>query len=207
MGFGRESRAVETGRGRAGREFRGAGPDVELAGKIHCGHGEAGDKRRGEECRPGGYRRGSFNGYGYEHGFGRGRMFGAGGVKLAVLKLLGEEPAHGYQLIKKMEQKLTGGYTPSAGAIYSTLNQLEDEGLIAGTVEENRKMYSVTAEGTKFLESNKAQVEELFARWKKPGGALHAAIRRSWRGPLPICVMRWRRELRGAMQPRSRSAR
>ncbi len=104
-------------------------------------------------------------------GFGPGgrRMFGSGGVKLAVLKLLSEEPAHGYHLIKKMEERLAGGYSPSAGAIYPTLNLLEDEGLIEATKQENRKMYSITAEGSLFLEQNKARVQAVFAQMEEAG--------------------------------------
>ena len=108
-------------------------------------------------------------GMGHGMGWGGRRMFGSGGVKLAVLKLLSEEPAHGYQLIKKMEERLAGGYTPSAGAIYPTLSLLEDEGLIAATQQENRKMYSVTAEGTSYLEANKARVEAIFAHLEEAG--------------------------------------
>jgi DNA-binding PadR family transcriptional regulator len=121
-------------------------------------------------------------------------MFGSGGVKLAVLKLLSEEPAHGYQLIKRMEQRLAGGYTPSAGAIYPTLNLLEDEGLIAASVEENRKMYSITAEGSSFLESNKARVEAIFAQLEEAGRSFA-------RGRSPE-LMRAFDNLRGAVSAR-----
>jgi len=54
-------------------------------------------------------------------------------VKLVVLKLLSEQPSYGYQLIKTMEQRLSGGYTPSAGVIYPTLTMIEEEGLTAST--------------------------------------------------------------------------
>jgi DNA-binding PadR family transcriptional regulator len=119
----------------------------------------------------GGFGGGDFVDRGVETGFGRGRgrMFRSGGVKLAVLKLLSEQPAHGYQLIKLMEQRLAGGYTPSAGAIYPTLNLLEDEGLIEVNFQDNRKMYSVTAEGKGYLEANKAEVEAIFANLEEAG--------------------------------------
>ena len=84
----------------------------------------AGFRERGES-RHGGF------GAGRERGFGRGgeRLFDAGDVRLVVLKLLSEQPSYGYQLIKTMEQRLGGGYTPSAGVIYPTLTMLEEEGL------------------------------------------------------------------------------
>src|ERR1700743_1231538 len=68
-------------------------------------------------------------GFGRGFGSGRERLFDAGDIKLVILKLLSEEPSYGYQLIKTMEQRLSGGYTPSAGVIYPTLTMLEEEGL------------------------------------------------------------------------------
>ena len=115
-------------------------------------------------------------------------------MKLALLKLLSEEPAYGYQLIKKMEQKLAGGYTPSAGAIYPTLTMLEEEGLIEASVQENRKIYSVTGEGARFLESNKARVEALFAELEEAGRGFA-------RGRSPE-LMRAFANLRGAVSAR-----
>jgi len=109
---------------------------------------------------------------GREHGFGgrgRERMFEAGDIKLVILKLLSEEPSYGYQLIKTMEQRLGGGYTPSAGVIYPTLTLLEEEGLAAASEQSGKKVYSVTAEGTAYLEANKERVNELFARLDETG--------------------------------------
>jgi DNA-binding PadR family transcriptional regulator len=96
-------------------------------------------------------------------------MFEAGDIKLVILKLLSEEPSYGYQLIKTMEQRLGGGYTPSAGVIYPTLTLLEEEGLAAASELSGKKVYSVTAEGTAFLEANKERVSELFARLEETG--------------------------------------
>jgi DNA-binding PadR family transcriptional regulator len=96
-------------------------------------------------------------------------MFEAGDIKLVILKLLSEEPSYGYQLIKTMEQRLGGGYTPSAGVIYPTLTLLEEEGLAAASEASGKKVYSVTAEGTAFLETNKARLSELFARLEETG--------------------------------------
>ena len=96
-------------------------------------------------------------------------MFDAGDIKLVILKLLAEQPSYGYQLIKTMEERLAGGYTPSAGVIYPTLTMLEEEGLATATVENNKKVYSVTAEGQQFLEENKRRVEALFERLEEAG--------------------------------------
>jgi DNA-binding PadR family transcriptional regulator len=105
----------------------------------------------------------------HRHGRGRERMFDAGDIKLVILKLLSEQPSYGYQLIKTMEERLAGGYTPSAGVIYPTLTMLEEEGLATSTTENNKKVYSVTSEGTQFLEENKGRVEALFERLEEAG--------------------------------------
>lgn len=101
----------------------------------------------------------------WERGFGGGRLFDAGDLKLVILKLLSEEPSYGYQLMKRMEERLAGGYTPSAGVIYPTLTMLEEEGLASvSTSTDNKKVYTVTKAGLEFLEQNKQRIEELFAR-------------------------------------------
>jgi DNA-binding PadR family transcriptional regulator len=109
---------------------------------------------------------------GLERGFGpsRERMFDGGELKLVILKLLSEQPSYGYQLIKTMEERLGGGYSPSAGVIYPTLTLLEEEGLASASVSEsNKKVYSLTAEGQAFLEANKERIGELFERIEAVG--------------------------------------
>src|SRR4051812_21008174 len=123
-----------------------------------CGGREQEFMGRGEGRGPrgfGGFGRGP-GGFGSPGGFGpgRGRLFDAGDVKLVILKLLSEQPSYGYQLIKTMEERLAGGYTPSAGVIYPTLTLLEEEGLATSAAENNKKVYSVTPEGLAFLEAN-----------------------------------------------------
>jgi DNA-binding PadR family transcriptional regulator len=119
--------------------------------------------RRGE--------RGFHEGRHGRHGFGGGRerLFDAGDIKLVVLTLLAEQPSYGYQLIKAMEERLSGGYAPSPGVIYPTLTMLEEEGLAVSTSENNKKVYSLTPQGTEFLEANKQRVTELFDRLEEAG--------------------------------------
>jgi DNA-binding PadR family transcriptional regulator len=101
----------------------------------------------------------------WERGFNGGRLFDAGDLKLVILKLLSEEPSYGYQLMKRMEERLAGGYTPSAGVIYPTLTLLEEEGLASvSTSNDNKKVYTVTQAGLDYLHANKQRIEELFAR-------------------------------------------
>jgi len=130
----------------------------------------------------------------HRHSGGRERLFDAGDLKLVILKLLSEQPSYGYQLIKTMEERLAGGYSPSAGVIYPTLTLLEEEGLAASTVENNKKVYSVTPEGTKFLEENKRRVEGLFERLEEAGRGFQ-------RGRSPE-IMKAFQNLRGAVLAR-----
>lgn len=126
---------------------------------------------------------------------GRERMFDAGDIRLVVLKLLSEQPSYGYQLIKTMENRLGGGYTPSAGVIYPTLTLLEEEGLAsASTSEANKKVYSVTQEGLAYLAANKDRVDELFERLEETGRGF-----RHGRSPE---IMKAMENLRGAILAR-----
>jgi DNA-binding PadR family transcriptional regulator len=137
----------------------------------HHGHGarhhEHGFRSHGRH----GFERFGGRGWGgFERGFGRReRLFDAGDLKIVILKLLSEQPSYGYQLMKTMEERLAGGYTPSAGVIYPTLTMLEEEGLAAATVENNKKVYSVTDEGKAFLKAKEARAEELFKRIDEAG--------------------------------------
>jgi DNA-binding PadR family transcriptional regulator len=99
---------------------------------------------------------------------GRGRMFEQGDLRFVALKLISEKPAHGYELIKAIEDRLGGAYAPSPGIVYPTLTLLEELGYIA--VEQTdgpRKLYALTSEGKAFLEQNGATVEAIFARMEE----------------------------------------
>src|SRR5580700_3899288 len=150
--------------------------DCRFAGRGRHEEGQEGHEHRGER---GSGERGGRGERGFRRDFGgpwrgglgggRERLFDAGDIKLVILKLLAEQPSYGYQLIKTMEERLAGGYTPSAGVIYPTLALLEEEGLTVASTEDNKKVYSVTAEGIQHLESNKGRVEEIFSRLDAAG--------------------------------------
>ena len=126
---------------------------------------------------------------------GRERFFDSGDIRFVVLKLLAEQPSYGYQLIKTMEERLSGAYTPSAGVIYPTLTMLEEEGLAsAATSEANRKVYSVTPQGHEYLAANKDRVDELFERLEETG--------RGFRHGRPPELMKAMENLRGAILAR-----
>lgn len=79
------------------------------------------------------------------------RFFGRGQFKLALLELLEAHPMHGYQLIKAMEEKTGGLYSPSPGSIYPNLQLLEEAGFIACTEQDGKKLYTITDKGKSYL--------------------------------------------------------
>jgi DNA-binding PadR family transcriptional regulator len=82
--------------------------------------------------------------------YGRGRggpRARRGDVRAAVLALLAERPMHGYEMIKEIEERTEGAWSPSAGSIYPTLQLLEDEGLISGQEVEGKRRFSLTESG------------------------------------------------------------
>jgi len=105
--------------------------------------------------------------FGGRHGGGRiGRMFGHGDLKLILLALLAEQPRHGYQLIRTIEEMFGGSYAPSPGAVYPTLTMLEEMGYARVDTSEGgtKKLYIVTDEGRAYLQENRDTVDALMAR-------------------------------------------
>ena len=91
---------------------------------------------------------------------GGGRMFGHGDLKLLLLALIEQEPRHGYELIRTIEDMFHGQYSPSPGTVYPTLTLLEERGYVAAKSEEGgRKRYAIADEGRAFLHENRAIVE------------------------------------------------
>jgi DNA-binding PadR family transcriptional regulator len=78
-------------------------------------------------------------------------MFGRGDLKYALLDLLQERPKHGYEMIKELESRAGGFYTPSAGAVYPTLQLLEDRGWVTAETTEGKKVYAITDAGRQAL--------------------------------------------------------
>ena len=115
---------------------------------------------------------------------GRRRMFGSGELRLVLLKLIADEPRHGYDLIKAIEELTGGDYAPSPGVVYPTLTMLTDMGLIEEQAAEgSRKAFAVTDEGKTHLADNSDEVDALFERLDevKPNreGSRHPPIGRA----------------------------
>ena len=113
--------------------------------------GEDGDDRGSEAGR---FRRGR-----------RGRMFASGELRLALLALIADKPSHGYELIKEIEELTGGDYAPSPGAVYPTLQLLEDEGVIEEAEAEGaKKPFAATDKGREELATRTDEVEALMRR-------------------------------------------
>jgi DNA-binding PadR family transcriptional regulator len=110
-------------------------------------------------------RRGRFFGP-FEPGFhgGRGiraaKMLSSGDLQLIILALLSEKPRHGYEIIKQVEEHSSGIYSPSPGMVYPALTYLEETGYADSDSEGAKKLYRITESGTKYLNENRAGVEE-----------------------------------------------
>lgn len=110
------------------------------------------------------WKRGPFGGPGWgphRRGSGRARR---GDVRLALLRLLAEEPRNGYQLIQAIEQRSEGLWRPSPGSVYPTLAQLEDEGLIRSAQTEGARRFEITDAGREQLDSRADEP----APWESP---------------------------------------
>ena len=114
----------------------------------------------------------------------RSRMFEQGDLRFVVLKLLAEKPAHGYEIIKRVEAMFGGAYAPSPGIVYPTLTLLEEQGLIAVVESEGpRKLYGLTDAGRVELDRSQPDVGRVFGRMdelrRRYGGGDAPEIRRA----------------------------
>lgn len=107
---------------------------------------------------PGGAR--GFGGFGGSSGGGRARR---GDVRAGVLRLLAEQPMHGYQVIQELSARSGGAWNPSAGSVYPTLQMLEDEGLVTSTESSGKRVYELTEAGRKTV----ADTADKSAPWEE----------------------------------------
>ncbi|WP_265571376.1 PadR family transcriptional regulator [Sphingomicrobium nitratireducens] len=103
-------------------------------------------------------------------GGGRRRMFDSGELRLVLLALIAEEPRHGYDLIRALEEKTGGGYSPSPGTVYPTLTLLEEMGFIEeAKAKGKKKPFAITDDGTAYLEAKADDVARLMERLERHG--------------------------------------
>jgi DNA-binding PadR family transcriptional regulator len=104
-------------------------------------------------------------------GRGRRRMFDSGELRLVLLKLIADQPRHGYDLIRAIEELTHGAYAPSPGVVYPTLTMLQDMGLIEEAPGEgSRKAFQITSDGEAHLAEKAEEVEDLLGRLEAVGG-------------------------------------
>jgi DNA-binding PadR family transcriptional regulator len=165
----------------------------------HHGHYGRHDESRSEHWGAGRHRRGRFGGHGFggRHGMGgrggmdpddmrAGRMLAQGDLRLIALSFIAEEPRHGYEIIKLVEEKTADWYSPSPGIVYPTLTYLEEAGYVTASTEGAKKLYAITEEGRDYLKANRDVVDAVLARLSALGER----------------VSRWRRDARGERDSR-----
>src|SRR4051794_5249522 len=148
----------------------------------------------GEHCatgRHGRFGRHRHHGFGGRHGRGgdfgggdmmrAGRMLAQGDLRLIALALIAEQPRHGYEIIKVLEEKTDGWDSPSPGIGYPTLTFLEETGYVTGQSEGAKKLYTITDEGRAHLDENRNFVDTVLERLAAVGEKI-ARMRRRFGG-------------------------
>jgi len=103
----------------------------------------------------------------------RARFFAHGDLKFVILSLLEERPRHGYDIIKAIEEKSGGMYSPSAGTVYPTLTLLEEMGFARSSADESgKRIYEITDAGRAHLAENRGTVDDIFSRISRAGAGL-----------------------------------
>ena len=112
--------------------------------------------------------------------FRAGRMLADGDLKLIALSLLAEAPRHGYDIIKALEERTSGVYSPSPGVVYPTLTFLEEAGYATSSAEGNKKVFSITEAGQAHLEENREMIDHVLDHLERFGRKMAKA--RDWFG-------------------------
>ena len=134
------------------------------------------------------WRRHFGGGFGGRHGMGggdmmrAGRMLATGDLRLIALGLIAEQPRHGSEIIKVLEDKTAGWYSPSPGIVYPTLTFLEEAGYVTAQAEGVKKLYSITEEGRAHLAENRDFVDAVLEKMAALGEKVTSMRRRFGRG-------------------------
>ncbi len=103
-----------------------------------------------------------------------GRLFRRGDLKYVILDLVKEQPRHGYDIIRALEEHTRGFYTPSPGVVYPTLQLLEEMGYVTCEQQEGKKVYTITEDGLEFLAKRGKRADDIkrqMAEWWDLSGA------------------------------------
>lgn len=138
--FGMRNSAGCEGRFAAGRHGRG---------RQH-GHGMGFGGRHGR--------------HGDDDGMRGRRMLAQGDLRLIALALIAEQPRHGYDIIKVLEEKTGGWYSPSPGIVYPTLTYLEEASQLTSQADGAKRLYTITPDGSAYLQEHRAFAVALLER-------------------------------------------
>ena len=179
------------------RHFGSHGEDRHAAGR----HGRWGHHRHG----------GGRHGRGGDFGGGgdmmrAGRMLAQGDLRLLALALIAEQPRHGYEIIKVLEDKTEGWYAPSPGIVYPTLTYLEEAGYVTAQADGAKRLYTITGEGRAYLESNRAFVDAVLERLDAVGERMRSRRRGRRQPPRPAGAAAGSRRAGEPARGRGRSA-
>jgi DNA-binding PadR family transcriptional regulator len=114
-------------------------------------------------------------------GIGAGRKLGSGDLQLLILSLLAEKPRHGYEVIKALDERSGGYYSPSPGMVYPALTYLEEIGHATVHVDGTKKQYRITADGMAHLEANRTNADTLLEQLAWIGQRMEK-VRRAFTG-------------------------
>jgi DNA-binding PadR family transcriptional regulator len=110
---------------------------------------------------------------GFGGNFRIGRMLASGDLRLVALYLIEQQPRHGYDLIKAVEDKSQGFYSPSPGIVYPALTFLEEAGYVTSAADGNRKLYTITDEGRQHLADNREAIHSTLDFLGKAGAKMN----------------------------------
>jgi DNA-binding PadR family transcriptional regulator len=142
-------------------------------------------EHRGGGGRFGGGGPGGFGGDG--DGFPRGRKFSSDDLQLLLLSMIDAQPSHGYELIKALETRSNGFYSPSPGMVYPALTYLEELGYVTVQLEGNRKRYELSETGRAYLATNRVRVELMLAKLTHIARKMDS-VRRAFAGEEPADI-------------------
>jgi DNA-binding PadR family transcriptional regulator len=150
-------------------------------GRFAAGHGWRGrhGRRRHGFGRGGRHGGGGFDG---SDDFRAGRMLTQSDLRLVMLALIAEQPRHGYEIIKLIEDRTEGAYSPSPGIVYPTLTFLEEAGYLTAQAEGAKKLYTITAEGRAQLKENRDIADIVLERLAAVGARFARARRLAEQG-------------------------
>ncbi|MEI8152285.1 MAG: PadR family transcriptional regulator [Hyphomicrobiales bacterium] len=156
-----------------------------MFGMRHCGSHFDDRHAIGRQGRGGGHHRHGGHGggrHGMRGGGGgdmmrAGRLLAQGDLRLLALALIAEQPRHGYEIIRVLEDMTGGWYAPSPGIVYPTLTYLEETGHVTGQADGAKKLYTITDEGRVYLEANRAFVDAVLERLDAVGERMRASNR------------------------------